>query len=153
MHPDFFAIDWTLAATNLALLAIAYILALPIGMDRETSHGFGLRTFPLVAVVCCGFMLVGIAVLDSSEGEARVFQGIITGIGFLGGGAILKGQDRIIGTATAASIWNTGAIGISVAYGHLEIALALGILNIFTLRYLRRIKLRLLHEKSHTRDS
>lgn len=148
MEPDPFGIDWALVATNLGLLAIAYLMALPIGFDRETSHHhFGLRTFPLVAVVSCGFMLVGIAVLDSSESEARVIQGIITGIGFLGGGAILKGRNHVEGTATAASIWNTGAMGLAVAYGHLEIAIALSVLNIFTLRYMRRVKQHLLDEE------
>ena len=75
-------------------LVLAYLLALPIGWDREHSNrSFGLRTFPLVAVVTCGFMLVGMSVISSTDGEARIIQGIITGIGFIGGGAILKDQD------------------------------------------------------------
>lgn len=147
MRDSLFTIDWAMAGHNLALLLIAYVLALPIGLDRESSRRhFGLRTFPLVAVVSCGFMLVGIMVLDSSEGEARVIQGIITGIGFLGGGAILKDQDRVAGTATAASIWNTGAMGLAVAYQHLEVAIALSALNIFTLRFMPRLKPHLHHQ-------
>ena len=55
------------------------------GFNREQSDlDFGLRTFPLVAVVTCGFILVGIDVIDSTDGEARIIQGIITGIGFIG---------------------------------------------------------------------
>ena len=59
----------------------AYLLALPIGCDRELSRRqFGLRTFPLVVVVTFGRMLVGISVIESTDGEAHVIQGIITGI-------------------------------------------------------------------------
>jgi putative Mg2+ transporter-C (MgtC) family protein len=81
--------DWDLIGNHAAHLIIAYLLALPIGWDREHSkRQFGLRTFPLVAVVTCGFMLIGMSVISSTDGEARVIQGIITGIGFIGGGAI-----------------------------------------------------------------
>jgi hypothetical protein len=66
-------------------LIFAYALAIPIGLDREQSQRqFGLRTFPLVAVVTCGFMMVGMSVIESTDGEARILQGIITGIGFIG---------------------------------------------------------------------
>ncbi len=113
-------------------LLFAYALAIPIGLDREQSRRhFGLRTFPLVAVVSCGFMMVGMSVIDTIDGEARIFQGIVTGIGFIGGGAIFKGEDKMSGTTSAASIWNTGAIGLAVAFNRLEIAIILSLLNFF----------------------
>ena len=116
-------------------------MAIPIGLDREQSQlQFGLRTFPLVAVVACGFMMVGMSVIESTDGEARVFQGIITGIGFIGGGAIFKDKDKVAGTASAASIWNTGAIGIAVAFDRFEIAIVLSLLNFITLWALGRFK-------------
>ncbi|MDO9319812.1 MAG: MgtC/SapB family protein [Gammaproteobacteria bacterium] len=123
--PDF---DWSIVALHIRDLLFAYILALPIGWDREKSErSAGLRTFPLVAVAACGYMLVGLQSLTSTDAEARVMEGIITGIGFIGGGAILKnvvqGEGFVSGTATAASLWLTGAIGISVATGRFEIAL------------------------------
>lgn len=123
--------------SHLVLLAVAFALALPIGWDRERSRrSFGLRTFPIVAVVSCGFMLVGLQVIDSTEGQARVIQGIITGIGFIGGGAILTNRDSVKGTSSAASIWNTGAIGLAVAFSRFEIAIVLSALNFVTLRLL-----------------
>ena len=136
-----FDINWTHILNHFLHLTIAYVLALPIGWDREKSRRrFGLRTFPLVAMAACGFMLSGIYVLDTTGAEGRVMQGIITGIGFIGGGAILKGDSTVRGTATAASIWNTGAIGIAVAFGRFEIAIVLSFLNFITLRFIGEVK-------------
>lgn len=78
-------------------------------------------------------MLVGMSVISSTDGEARIIQGIITGIGFIGGGAIVKDEDKVAGTASAASIWNTGAIGLAVAFDRIEIAVVLSGLNFFSL--------------------
>jgi len=125
----------SVALTNLYQMAIAYLLALPIGFNREReSTGAGLRTFPLVAVASCGFMLVGIDVLDSTDAESRVIYGLITGIGFIGGGSILKGDGSVSGTSTAASIWNTGAIGMAVAWSRYEVAILLALINFLTLQ-------------------
>ena len=134
-------LDWHQIVTHLWHLVFAYALAIPIGIDREQSQRqVGLRTFPLVAVVACGFMMVGMAVIASTDGEARILQGIITGIGFIGGGAIFKDKDRVAGTASAASIWNTGAIGIAVAFDRFEIAIVLSLLNFITLWAVGRFK-------------
>jgi putative Mg2+ transporter-C (MgtC) family protein len=133
--------DWELIWFHTYHLFAAFILALPLGWDRERSNrSFGLRTFPLVAVVTCGFMMLGISVIGSTGGEARVFQGIITGIGFIGGGAILTNSDKVKGTATAATIWNTGAIGVAVAFERFEIAVILSALNFFTLFFFKEVK-------------
>ena len=140
---EFFTIDinWALVLQNLVQLGIAFLLAMPIAVDREkASRSAGLRTFPLVAVSACGYMLVGISVLDTTDAEARVLQGLITGIGFIGGGAILKSNGSVRGTATAASIWNTGLIGVAVAFHRYEIAILLALINVVTLRFVRKFK-------------
>lgn len=138
---DPFQFDPSLAINHVVHLLIAYILAVPLGWDREKSgRHFGLRTFPLVAVVTCGFMLVGISVIDSTDGEARIFQGIVAGIGFIGGGAIITDDNKVVGTASAASIWNTGAIGIAVAFNRYEIAIVLSLINLFTLLVFPKVK-------------
>ena len=132
--------QWPTILNNLMQLGIAYVLTLPVAFDRsESSRGAGLRTFPLVAVAACGYTLVGISVLDTTDAEARVMQGVITGIGFIGGGAILKTKDMVKGTATAASIWNTGLIGMAVAFGRYEIAVVMSVINFVTLRYFKKI--------------
>lgn len=135
-------LDWAQVGRNLYQLAIAYLLAFPIGWNRERreERSAGLRTFPLVAVASCGYMLTGISVLEGSDPVARVMVGLITGMGFIGGGAILKGDDRVRGTATAASLWNTGAIGMAVAWHRYEIALLLSALNVATLALGKRAK-------------
>lgn len=139
---DWFAdIDWALVLQHIRDMTYAYVLALPIGWNRERSErSAGLRTFPLVAVAACGYMLIGFEVLTSSEAHARVMEGIITGMGFIGGGAILKnmvqGEGYVQGTATAASLWATGAIGLSVAAARLEIAIVISILTFVTLALL-----------------
>jgi len=76
---------------------------------------------------------------DSGD-QSRLLQGLITGIGFVGGGAILKEGATVKGTATAASIWNAGVIGASVAVGRYEVAIILALLNLFTLRALLPLK-------------
>lgn len=126
---------------HLFQLGTALVLALPMAFNREhASRGAGLRTFPLVALASCAYMLVGMQVYDTSDAEAKVMYGIITGIGFIGGGAILKNHDHTIGTATAASIWTTGAIGVSVAYNRYEIALVLAVTNFIILQFASPLK-------------
>ena len=135
-----FDLDWTVVFRHLIELLLAYCFAIPIAWDRETqARTAGLRTFPLVAVAACAYMLVGYQVLDSTEAESRVIQGLMTGMGFIGGGAILKHGGKVQGTATAASLWATGAIGLAVASQRLEIALLISAVTFFTLRFLKPI--------------
>lgn len=136
----YFAFNWTVVIRHLVELVLAYVLAIPIAWDRETrARTAGLRTFPLVAVAACAYMLIGYQVLDSTDAEARVIQGLMTGMGFIGGGAILKHGGDVKGTATAASLWATGAIGLAVASNRLEIALVISAMTFFTLRFLKPI--------------
>ena len=127
---------------HLVALAIAYLLALPIGWNREQEErSAGLRTFPLVAVACCGLIQAaeGIAA-DNPEALARIIEGLITGMGFIGGGAILRKDDSVRGTATAASLWVTGAIGIAVGLGSYDVALMLTAATAITLWVLPPLK-------------
>lgn len=132
--------DWILVVRHLIELVLAYSLAIPIAWDREThARTAGLRTFPLVAVAACAYMIIGYQVLDSTDAEARVIQGLMTGMGFIGGGAILKHGGKVQGTATAASLWATGAIGLAVASWRLEIAILISAMTFVTLRFLKPI--------------
>ncbi len=129
--------------SNLGKILIAYLLTLPLGWLREReAHSVGVRTFPIVAMASCGYLLITRSG-PSSDAFTRVLQGLIAGIGFIGGGAILKEGTTIHGAATAASIWNTGVIGAAVALGKYDIAIILAVLNAFTLKFLKPLKLRL----------
>lgn len=100
-----------------------------------------MRTFPLVAIGSCSFVLVAIRVLgEASSGHARIIEGLIAGVDFIGGGAILKTGGRASGTATAASLWATGALGAAVAYGLYDIAATLSAATFLTLRYSTPLK-------------
>ena len=125
-------------------ILIAYLLALPVGWYREKeAHSIGVRTFPLVAVASCGYVLLGVGSGMSSDSQSRIVQGLVAGIGFIGGGAILKSGGGVHGTATAASIWNTGVVGAAVALDRFYLAAMLAVLNLFALRVLLPLKLKL----------
>lgn len=141
------------AVSHLIYLAVAYALALPIGWNREQEErSAGLRTFPMVSMAACGFVMVAIEVLGiGSEGQARILEGLMTGVGFIGGGAILKQGDRAKGTATAASLWATGAMGAAVGYGQLDIAVILSGVMFVTLVLLSPLK-RVVADEGHLTD-
>ena len=127
---------------HLLALAIAYVLAFPIGWNREVEErSAGLRTFPLVAVACCGLVQAAESLTaDSPEAMARIIEGLITGMGFIGGGAILRKDDSVRGTATAACLWVTGAIGIAVGIEAYDVAVMLTLVTAATLWFLPPLK-------------
>lgn len=128
-------LDVELLLGDLARLSLAFVVALPIGWER--GHGrrsVGFRTLPVVAMAACGFVLIAKSFPDiTAEGQARVLQGIIGGIGFIGAGAIVKQGIDVRGLATAASIWNAGAIGAAIGFDRLNVALALSAINFISL--------------------
>jgi putative Mg2+ transporter-C (MgtC) family protein len=137
--------EWEQLLLRVFQLILAFLITLPVALDRERrSRSMGLRTFPIVAVASAGFVLIARSIMDdNADAQARIIQGLMTGIGFIGGGAILKEEDGVAGTATAASIWATGAIGGAVAYHRYEIAFLVGLFNFAILRFLSPVKTRL----------
>jgi putative Mg2+ transporter-C (MgtC) family protein len=123
-------------------LVISFLLALPIGWNQEVEErSAGLRTFPLVSLGSCGLMLVASALGNgSADVSSRVLQGLVTGIGFVGGGAILKSEKTVRGTAAAASIWNMAVVGTATALGLYGIAGVLVLINFASLRLLLPLK-------------
>jgi len=138
--------DWRLLWVTISKIGFAYLLSLPTGWwSEKEGRAVGIRTFPIVAMASCGFLLM----LNDNPGpdglaaKSRVLQGLVTGIGFVGGGAIVKAGTSVRGTATAASIWNMGAVGAAIALGRNEVAVVLAVLNLFTLKALVPLKQRL----------
>jgi putative Mg2+ transporter-C (MgtC) family protein len=141
---EWMGIDWSDALRILARMAGAYLLAVPIGYEREASERtMGLRTFPLVALASAAYLTLGQRLFGPDpNAQARVLEGLVTGIGFIGAGAILKlrGEEAVYGTATAASIWAVGAIGAAMASGEYLIAIVLSAVTFATLRWVTPLK-------------
>ena len=130
-------------------LVLAGVLAGAIGLERERrDQEAGLRTHILVAGGSCLFMIVGVygwadftlsqrvgAVVDPS----RVASYVVAGIGFLGGGAIIKYGANIKGLTTAASVWVTAAIGVAVGIGMYGLAVVTAVLVLLILWPLRQL--------------
>lgn len=107
-------------------LIAATLLGAVVGFQREKARKpAGLRTHILVSLGTAVFVLACSGVGMSLDGLSRVIQGIVTGIGFVGAGSILKlNEERDIqGLTTAAGVWMTAAIGVAVGLGSLGVAL------------------------------
>ena len=111
-------------------LGIAAVLGGLIGIEREL-HGktAGFRTHALVALGSALFMLVSIAVFEAYQGRAevdpaRIAAQVVTGVGFLGAGAIIRSSAGIKGLTTAAGLWTASAIGLASGLGTFHIAFA-----------------------------
>lgn len=110
-------------------LLAALVAGAIIGWQRERSgKAAGLRTHMLVSLGTALFVLAGAGAGMEHDAMSRVVQGLATGIGFLGAGAILKleSEKRIKGLTTAAGIWMTAALGVAIGLGELGAA-ALGV--------------------------
>jgi putative Mg2+ transporter-C (MgtC) family protein len=128
-----------------AALGAAYVLALPLAWEREerTDATVGLRTVPLVSVGACAYVLVSRYLYEqgiySMDGLARTLRALMTGIGFIAGGAIVKDVRDVRGVASGAAVWSTGAIGASVGHGLYLVALVLGVANVLIFHFARRL--------------
>jgi putative Mg2+ transporter-C (MgtC) family protein len=83
---------------------------------------------------------------------ARIVEGLITGMGFIGGGAILRMKDSVRGTATAASLWATGAMGTAVGLGSYDVAVMLAVFTMGTMWVLSPLKQSLVDETDRDAD-
>lgn len=138
--------DLTQAQIDTAVrLVVAAVMGMAIGVERELrEQAAGLRTHMLVAVGACLFTLVSAYGFDSFRepvDPSRVAAQIVTGIGFLGAGAILREGLSVRGLTTAASLWVVAAIGMAVGLGMFwasGIAVAITIASLWALRPFRR---------------
>jgi len=137
--------DFYLALRELGHLTVAFLLTATIGWNREReSHNVGIRAFPVVGIASCAYLMITLDTAHFDQAStSRVLQGLIAGIGFIGGGAIVKEGVTAHGTATAASVWCAGAIGSAVAMDHWTIAVILTALNLVALRGLMPLKAKL----------
>ena len=122
----------------LTRLLIATCLGALIGFERERSKKFaGLRTHALVALGACLLTLLSTQSptlsANSNYDPSRIISNIIVGIGFIGGGAILRSGYKVMGITTAATLWMVAAIGIAAGIGSYEMALMAAAIVYFVL--------------------
>ena len=136
---------WEIIKRNICAFALGAV----IGLEREKKgRSAGLRTHILVCTGSCLIMLVSLYMYElfkdrATLDPARIAAGVVTGIGFLGAGTIIRSQEGIRGLTTAASIWISSAIGLAVGCGFYEVALFSTFLVFLTLAFLKKIEKRL----------
>ena len=124
-------------------LIVAMIFGAVIGIQRERAgKPAGLRTHMMVALGAAVFVIASGEFGMNPDSISRVIQGLVTGIGFLGAGAILKLYDRraVEGLTTAAGIWMTAALGVAVGLGRFGLALVATLLAWMTLSVVRQLE-------------
>jgi putative Mg2+ transporter-C (MgtC) family protein len=127
-------------------MSVALLLGAVIGWDRERRDAeAGLRTHMLVALGAALFILIPAEMGVSGDSLSRVAAGVVSGIGFLGAGAVLKdnSEGRIHGLTTAASIWATAAVGVAAGMGRESTAILASLFVLVVLALLRRLKRRI----------
>lgn len=116
-------------------LLMSCLLGGALGIQRElTRHSAGLRTHMLVALSSTGMVLVGLIITQNSGHNAnaelaRIIQGLVTGVGFIGAGAIMREGLSVHGLTTAASLWAACAIGIMVGTNALLLAASTAVIS------------------------
>ena len=104
---------------------IATLCGIIIGVEREyRNKPAGVRTMVLICVGCAVFTALSFHVAPTSD-ASRIIAQIVTGVGFLGGGVIMKNEDKILGVTTAAFIWVIAAIGVMIGLGETVVPLIL----------------------------
>lgn len=125
---------------ELELLLATFVLCSLIGLERQTRQkSAGYRTHVLVGLGACAFTIVSgfgftlVLGTDVSLDPSRIAAQIVSGIGFLGAGVIFKGRDVVRGLTTAATIWQSAAVGMACGAGMLSLAVILTTLHLVTL--------------------
>ena len=131
-------------------ISIAFVLSGLIGLEREVRrHEAGLRTHIMVCLGATLTMLTSLHVFDIYRSQAsvdptRIAAGIITGIGFLGAGTIMRSQDHIKGLTTASTLWCVAALGMSVGCGFYVTSAYVTVLVLIVLLFLRSVESKIL---------
>jgi putative Mg2+ transporter-C (MgtC) family protein len=133
----------------LTRLVFAFLLGGVIGFEREKKgRSAGLRTHILVCAGSCLIMLVSLYMYELfgtkvALDPARIAAGVITGIGFLGAGTIIRSAQEVRGLTTAASVWISAAIGLAVGCGFFSGAFITTVMAVITLYLLKPLEKKL----------
>jgi len=129
--------DWT----SILKLILAAVIATFIGYNREKhDKAAGIRTNVIVAVISCLIMILSIRVskvgidIGLVGDPARLAAQVISGIGFLGAGTIIKQEDKVEGLTTAASLWGVAGLGLAIGFGLFDISIVAAALIFISLK-------------------
>ncbi|HKW60600.1 MAG TPA: MgtC/SapB family protein [Candidatus Dormibacteraeota bacterium] len=134
---------------------IALALGLLIGAEREfRGHPAGLRTMALISAGSCMFTDLGlIPEFGKTVDPTRIAAQIVTGVGFLGAGSILRQGELVRGLTTAASIWVASSLGMAVGFGYFADAVFLTLVVVVVLFALKPVEERIFRRRGHRRES
>jgi putative Mg2+ transporter-C (MgtC) family protein len=136
---------------EIVLVATAFLCGALVGFEREKEHKpAGLRTLILICVGSAIFTVMSVSPALGGHEPARIAAQIVTGIGFLGAGSILRDRHRISGLTTAATIWASSGIGIVVGAGYAAAGVVLSAAVLVTLGWVRQLEV-LLNGACHVR--
>lgn len=128
---------------SLLRLVLALCFGIILGLERDAKDKpIDFRAYMIICVTTCMLAIMGQELYEDYSGAnnvvsvdlAKIISGVLTGIGFLGAGAIIKrSNDDVVGTATGASVWASGAIGLSLGFGMYGLAIIVFLLIAATL--------------------
>ena len=109
--------DWNAEALMALRVLVAAVLGGCVGWERE-RHGreAGVRTYGAVALGACVFALISTHITGGNNPHV-IAAGVVTGVGFLGAGVIMRDQGSVVGLTTAATLWATASVGLAIGYG------------------------------------
>lgn len=122
-------------------IVLAVVLGASIGIEREFSgKAAGLRTNVLICLGAAAFTIISKRMGGESDSLTRIAAQIVTGVGFLGAGAIIQDRGGVHGLTTAATIWFVASLGMACGAGFYELAVIMTLLAVFVLIGLRQIQ-------------
>ena len=132
-------------------LTVALVLGAIIGVEREyRGHPAGVRTMAMVSVGSCIFTAAGLFVSPGHNTDpTRIAAQVVTGVGFLGAGAIFRAESGVRGLTTAAAVWVVAAIGMTVGFGLYLLALGAALIVLVGLVLIRPIELHYFTHSEH----
>jgi putative Mg2+ transporter-C (MgtC) family protein len=127
--------------SEIVLAAVAFLCGAIVGVERERNDKpAGLRTLVLICVGSAVFTMVSMSPALGLREPARVAAQIVTGVGFLGAGSIIREPSGIIGITTAATVWATAGVGMVVGAGYAAAGVTLSLMILLTLVALKRLE-------------
>jgi putative Mg2+ transporter-C (MgtC) family protein len=132
-------------------VVVALLIGAAVGIEREyRGHAAGVRTLAMVSVGSCIFTSIGVFAFPGHVTDpTRIAAQVVTGVGFLGAGAIFRAEDGVKGLTTAATVWVVAALGMSVGFGLYLIATSAAVIVLIGLVLVRPLEIRFLRPPNH----